>query len=224
MRLLVVEDDENAAKNLKRLLESRGFAIDLLPNAEKAYPRILLYRQDYSLILLDLGLPGTGGLELTKSLRKEGITIPIIIITGRSETKDKIEVLNSGADDYVVKPFSSEELIARIHSVLRREPVVRPVVHKVGTLEIDTAARRVKSNGKEIPLTLKEYSLFECFIRRPNEVVRREELTDQVWDFNAVSWSNVLEVHIKNLRKKLGTDEDQARLETVRGVGYRLVV
>ncbi len=223
MRLLIVEDEEAIAKNLKKILELRGFVVDWLADGEKARTRILLYRNDYDVIILDLALPGMDGMALTRSLRAENITTPIIILTGRSETENKIALLNAGADDYVVKPFSSAELIARIASVARRPKEAQKVVHTVGDLTIDTAAHRVSVGDTEVPLTLKEYSLLECFLRRPGEVFTREELCNQVWDFNAMMWSNVLDVHMKNLRKKLHQSGNSARFETVRGVGYRLV-
>ncbi len=223
MRLLIVEDEETIAKNLKKILEMKGFAIDWLADGEKALTRILMYHTEYDAILLDLALPGLDGVTLTKSLRAEGITTPIIILTGQSQTEYKVELLNSGADDYVVKPFSSDELIARISSVLRRPKEAQKVVHTVGTITIDTAAHRVNIGNTEITLTLKEYALLECFLRRPGEVFTREELCNQVWDFNAMTLSNVLDVHMKNLRKKLAADGNSARFETVRGVGYRFV-
>src|SRR3989338_4448392 len=150
MHLLVVEDEEKLAKNIKRLLEYRGVARDGLHGAEKARTRLSMYRNDYSLVLLDLGLPGMGGMELTKKLREEGVAVPIIILTGQSETRYKIELLNSGADDYVVKPFSSEELVARINSVLRRPQPSQPIVHTLGELVMDTAAHRLSIGNKDI--------------------------------------------------------------------------
>ncbi|MCR4325334.1 MAG: response regulator transcription factor [Patescibacteria group bacterium] len=224
MRILIVEDDETTAQNVKKLLELKGMAVDWIPTAEKARTRVLLYRNEYDIIVLDLTLPGgMDGMTLTRELRGEGISTPIIILTGRSETKSKVELLNSGADDYVVKPFSSEELIARISSVLRRPVTTEPVVYELGELTIDTSAHRLRSGDAEISLTLKEYALFECFLRRPNEVLKREDLYNQVWDFNSLMWSNVLDVHMKNLRKKLAVAGDSARFETIRGVGYRLI-
>ena len=163
------------------------------------------------------------GITLIKLVRAENITTPIIILTGRTETKDKIELLNAGADDYVVKPFSSAEMIARIASVLRRPAVVTKVVHEVGNITIDTATHRVSVDGAEIALTLKEYSLLECFVRRPGEVFTREELSNQVWDFDALTLSNVLDVHMKNLRKKVCATSNSVRFETVRGIGYRFI-
>jgi len=223
MHILIVEDEERLAKALKKGLEIKGYAVDWLADSEKARSRILLYRNEYDLILLDLMLPGIDGAAITESVRKEGVVTPIIILTARNETEHNIDLLNKGADDYVVKPFSFEELLSRINAVLRRPAQSKPVVFKVGPLEMDMATRTVRKDGEEVPLTLKEFSLLECFMRQPGEVLSREKLFDHVWDFNSLSWSNVLDVHMKNLRKKLGTDANGDQLfETVRGVGYRL--
>ena len=223
MHLLIVEDEEKLAKALKKGLMLKGFAVDWLSDSEKARTRIMLYKSEYDLILLDLMLPGIDGATITEDVRKAGVTTPIIILTARNETEHKIDLLNKGADDYIVKPFSFEELLARINSVLRRPTVAQAAVLQVGPLEMDTAARVVRREGKEVPLTLKEFSLLECFMREPGVVLTREKLFDHVWDFNALSWSNVLDVHMKNLRKKLNNDDDSESLfETVRGVGYRL--
>jgi DNA-binding response OmpR family regulator len=223
MHLLIVEDEEKLAKALKKGLEAKGFAVDWLSDSEKARNRILLYRSEYDLILLDLMMPGVDGATITESVRKEGVSTPIIILTARNETEHKVDLLNKGADDYIVKPFSFEELLARIASVLRRPTTSTPVTLRVGNLEMETSTRVVRKNGKEVPLTLKEFALLECFMREPGVVLTREKLFDHVWDFNSLSWSNVLDVHMKNLRKKLtGDDDDSALFETVRGVGYRL--
>jgi DNA-binding response OmpR family regulator len=222
MHILIVEDEEKLAKALKKGLELKGFAVDWLADSEKARTRILLYRNEYDLIILDLMLPGIDGATITESVRKDNVTTPIIILTARNETEHKVDLLNKGADDYIVKPFSFEELLARINSVMRRPTVAQPIVLKVGDLEMDTSTRTVKKEGSEIPLTLKEFSLLECFMRQPNEVLSREKLSDHVWDFNSLSWSNVLDVHMKNLRKKLNNEGDSPLFETVRGVGYRL--
>lgn len=224
MHILIVEDEERLAKALKKGLELKGYAVDWLADSEKARNRILLYRNEYDLIILDLMLPGIDGATITESVRSEGVTTPIIILTARNETEHKVDLLNKGADDYIVKPFSFDELLARINSVLRRPTQSKPVTLKVGPLEMDMATRTVKKDGEEVALTLKEFALLECFMRQPNEVLSREKLFDHVWDFNSLSWSNVLDVHMKNLRKKLGQGPDGDHLfETVRGVGYRLL-
>ncbi len=223
MHLLIVEDEEKLAKALKKGLESKGFAVDWLSDSEKAQNRILLYRNEYDLILLDLLMPGIDGATITETVRKDGVSTPIIILTARNETEHKVDLLNKGADDYIVKPFSFEELLARISSVLRRPATSTPVTLTVGNLEMETSTRVVRMLGQEIPLTLKEFSLLECFMREPGVVLTREKLFDHVWDFNSLSWSNVLDVHMKNLRKKLTADGDESTVfETVRGVGYRL--
>lgn len=222
MRILIVEDEDKLADALKRGLEKKGFAVDWLSDAEKARTRIMLYRKEYDLVILDLMMPGIDGATICKEAREHGVTTPIIILTARTETENKVDLLNIGADDYMVKPFSFDELIARIHSVLRRPKTSLPGILKVGAIEMDTATRTVKKENKVIPLTLKEFSLLECFMRRPNEVISREDLFDHAWDFEFDSFSNVLEVHMKNLRKKLSVDHETV-FETVRGVGYRLV-
>jgi DNA-binding response OmpR family regulator len=172
---------------------------------------------------MDLMMPGMDGSQITQDVRAEGVKTPIIVLTGRGETEHKVDLLNKGADDYLVKPFSFEELLARINSVLRRPELSKPTILRVGPLEMDMSTRVVRKRGEEIALTLKEFALLECFMRQPNEVLSREKLFDHVWDFNSLSWSNVLDVHMKNLRKKLGSDEEDPLFETVRGVGYRLV-
>ncbi len=221
MHLLLVEDEERLAKALKKGLESRGFAVDWLADPQKALTRIFMYRDEYDLIVLDLMLPGLDGAEITQSVRKEGITVPIVILTARHETEHKIDLLNRGADDYIVKPFSFEELLARINSVLRRPVTNRTVVLKAGDIEMDTSTRTVRKAGEVVQLTLKEFALLECFMREPNVVLSRETLFDHVWDFNSFSWSNVLDVHMKNLRKKLNDEKGDTYFETVRGVGYK---
>lgn len=224
MRLIIVEDESVFAQNIKKLLELKGFAVDWLPSADIALNRILLYQHEYDLILLDLSLPGMNGAELTEKLRAEGVTTPIIILTGNAETDNKVILLNSGADDYIVKPFSVDELIARINSVLRRPAQTQPVTFSAGNLTVDVTQRRITVANQEIQLTLKEYALLECFVRHPGDVLSREELSNKVWDFASLTLSNVLDVHMKNLRKKLSDTDDSARFETIRGVGYRLVV
>ncbi|MEK7079944.1 MAG: response regulator transcription factor [Patescibacteria group bacterium] len=222
MRILIVEDEVKLAEGLKRGLEAKGFAVDWIEESEKARTRILLYRNEYDLILLDLMLPGIGGAEITKEVRAEGVTTPIIILTARDETDYKIELLNMGADDYLSKPFSFDELVARMNAVLRRPEQSVATQLSVRDIELDPTRRTVQKAGKDVALTLKEYSLLEFFLRHPNEALTRETIMDHVWSFDFPGFSNVLDVHMKNLRKKLDTYENEPLFETVRGVGYRL--
>ncbi len=223
MRLLIVEDEERFAENLKNLLEDQGYAVDLVSDGEKARRRMLLHHRDYDAILVDLQIPSLNGMTLTRSVRDAEIKTPIIILTGQDETASKIALLNAGADDYMVKPFSPLELVARLVAVLRRPSLAQPVTQVVGEITLDASAHRVCLGNKEVKLTLKEYALLQCLMRRPGEVFTREDLSAQVWDFNALTLSNVLDVHMKNLRRKLKGNTQRSQFETVRGVGYRLV-
>ncbi len=222
MRILIVEDEAKLAEALKRGLESKGFAVDWISESEKARTRIMLYRDEYDLILLDLMLPGVDGATITRDAREAGVTTPIIVLTARDETEYKIELLNIGADDYLAKPFSFEELVARINAVLRRPEQSIQTTLKVRDIELDPSSRTVTKGGDPLALTLKEYSLLEYFMRHPDEALTRESILDHVWSFDFPGFSNVLDVHMKNLRKKLDTYGDTPLFETVRGVGYRL--
>ena len=222
MRILIVEDEAKLAEALKRGLESKGFAVDWIDESEKARTRIMLYRDEYDLILLDLMLPGVDGATITRDAREAGVTTPIIVLTARDETEYKVELLNIGADDYLAKPFSFEELVARINAVLRRPEQTIQTKLSVRDIELDPSSRTVTKSGEPLSLTLKEYSLLEYFMRHPDEALTRESILDHVWSFDFPGFSNVLDVHMKNLRKKLDTYVDSPLFETVRGVGYRL--
>ena len=222
MKILLVEDEQKLAAALSRGLNLEGYTVDVIPDGKKALTRISLHRSDYDLIILDLMLPGMDGYEICKQVREMNITIPILILTARNETDTKVQLLTSGADDYLVKPFSFAELVARIRALLRRPSEKLPETLKVGDLELNPTERRVLREGKEIPLTLKEFGLLEYFMRHPNQVVNREDLLNHLWDFNYVGFSNVVDVHVKNLRRKLDEGNSKSVLETVRGIGYRL--
>jgi DNA-binding response OmpR family regulator len=223
MRILIVEDEAKLAEALKKGLELKGFSVDWLADSEKARTRILLYRNEYDLILLDLMLPGVDGATICRDARAEGVTTPIIILTARDETDYKIDLLNAGADDYVAKPFSFDELIARINAVLRRPEQALPTVLTARDIELDPTKHTVTKAGKPVTLTLKEFALLEYFMRSAGEAIPREAVMDHVWSFDFPGFSNVLDVHMKNLRKKLDDYDDGVPLfETIRGVGYRL--
>lgn len=222
MRILVVEDEEKLGAAIQKGLVSSGYAVDLIDNGKKAYDRLSLNHSDYDLVILDLMLPDMDGFSVTKLLRESNIAIPIIILTARDEMDSKVELLLTGADDYVVKPFSFEELLARMKAVFRRPKEMLPEVLMIGDIELNSNSRKVFKKGKEVPLTLKEFMLIEHFMRRPNEVISREDLLSHLWDFDYSSFSNVVDVHVKNVRKKLFSESSEGMLETVRGVGYRL--
>ncbi|HEY4522546.1 MAG TPA: response regulator transcription factor [Candidatus Paceibacterota bacterium] len=222
MKILLVEDEQKLATAIARGLGLEGYTVDTIADGKKALTRISLHRTDYDLIILDLMLPSMDGNEITTQMREMNITIPVLVLTARNETDTKVQLLQSGADDYLVKPFSFAELVARIRALLRRPTESLPTMLKVGELELNPSERRAYRGGKEIPLTLKEFGLLEYFMRHPNQVVNREDLLNHLWDFNYVGFSNVVDVHVKNLRRKLDDGDGGDVLETVRGIGYRL--
>lgn len=223
MKVLIVEDEEKLAKALSRGLESKGYTTDIVSDGAKALERIVLHHNDYDVVVLDLMLPSLDGHAVCTEVRKKGISTPIIILTARDEIDVKVEMLHSGADDYLAKPFSFAELDARLIALLRRpqETVSTALTYK--DLVLDAAERTVTKDDKPLRLTLKEFGLLEYFMRNQNRVINREELLSHLWDFNYTSFfSNSLEVHIKNLRKKIDHDNTSSYIETVRGIGYKL--
>jgi len=222
MRVLIIEDEEKLAASLSHGLTQIGYAVDTLNDGEKGYTRISLHRHDYDIVILDLMLPGMDGYQICKSVRDDHITTPILVLTARNENETKVKLLLSGADDYLVKPFSFDELTARMHALLRRPPEALPEVLRVKDITLNPTERVVMRDGTQIPLTLKEFGMLEYFMRRPNQVVNREDILSHLWDFNYTSFSNVVDVHVKNLRNKLGKNGGEEILETVRGIGYRL--
>ncbi len=222
MRILLVEDEENLAKALVQGLSKKGYAVDAIGDGDKAMKRISLNHMDYDLVILDLMLPGMDGLSICNKMRESAITLPILILTARDEMDTKVNLLLNGADDYLVKPFSFEELCARIAALLRRPNDTIPSVISFADITLDPSKHIVTRADKVVPLTLKEFVLLEYFMRHPDVVINREELLTHLWDFNYSSFSNVVDVHVKNLRKKLNLGKGPIVLETVRGVGYRL--
>ena len=221
MKILLVEDEQKLAQAIVKGLSHEGYTVDTVADGKKALTRIQLHRTDYDVIILDLMLPSMDGYEICKEIRADNITVPILILTARAETDTKVQLLLAGADDYLVKPFSFAELSARLKALMRRPTEKLPEVLKVGDIELNPGERKVVSGGKDIPLTLKEFGLLEYFMRHPNQVVNREDLLSHLWDFNYVGFSNVVDVHVKNLRRKL-EGAGAGGLETVRGIGYRL--
>jgi len=221
MRILIIEDEEQLAQGIARGLEKHGYAADIIVDGNDAITRISLYRNEYDAIILDLMLPGASGQEVCKAVRELGVTTPILVLTARDEVDTKVDVLNMGADDYLAKPFSFEELVARLGALMRRPTEMKSVILSVRDITLDTGTRTVMRNDKPISLTLKEFSILEYLMRSPGRALSREDILDHVWDFQFSSFSNVVDVHVKNLRKKLG-DENGRIIETVRGIGYRI--
>ncbi len=224
MRILIIEDDIKLSQALKLGLEKEGYAVDVLHDGEMGERRLEVNHMDYDLLILDLMLPKKDGFQICKDLRERRIVIPIMILTGRDSMEDKILALDSGADDYMTKPFSAAELTARVRALMRRPKETLPSSIKIGDMELNPSTRKVFRQGEEVPLTLKEYGVLEYLMRHPNQVVNRDQILDHVWDFGFNSFSNIVDVHINNLRKKINNEKYENCLETVRGVGYRLKV
>jgi len=221
MRILIIEDEEKLAKSLKKSLEREGYAVDWVADGETGQHRMELYQKEYDLAIVDLMLPKKDGFEVTRNIRRAKIMQPVLVLTARESTEDKVKALDAGADDYLVKPFSLEELSARVRALLRRPNETLPTILGTKELVLNPATRQVTVNGKEISLTLKEFMLLEFFMRNPNRVLSREQIYDNLWDFASNSFSNVIDVYIKNLRQKLKEARHENLLETIRGVGYR---
>ena len=216
MRVLVVEDEPKMARLLGRGLQEEGVATDVTASGKEA----LWYAESahYDVIVLDRMLPDMDGLEVCRSLRARNVWTPVLMLTALGAVESRVEGLDAGADDYLVKPFAFAELLARIRVLTRRPEAERPAVLEVGTLRLDPAARSVSRDGARVCLTAKEFAVLHAFMRRPGEVLTRDDVLDAVWDFAYERGSNVVDVYVRALRLKLGTDT----FETVRGAGYRL--
>jgi len=221
MRILIVEDEKRLASAIKRGLEKQGFAVDHLEDGQEAANHIYVHHSVYDLVILDLNLPSLSGEEICRATRDRGIKTPILVLTAKDQTANKVVMLNMGADDYMVKPFSFAELVARIRALLRRPDEVKPAELIARDIRLDPSYRKVFLGDKELHLTVKEFALLEFFMQHPNEVLNREFMLDHIWDFNFNSFSNVVDVHVKNLRKKITEHTDDEYIETVSGVGYR---
>ena len=216
MRVLVVEDELKLVALLREGLRRRGMGVDVAMSGEEAVTRAMA--TDYDLILLDVMLPGHDGFEVCRRLRANDVWSPTLMLTALDDVQDRVRGLDSGADDYLSKPFSFEELLARMRALMRRGAPPRPTVLSVGDLRLDPAARRAWRAGSELSLTSREFAMLEMFMRHPDEVLTRFELLEHVWDDSYEHRSNVIEVYVGYLRDKLGRDT----IETVRGAGYRL--
>ncbi len=219
MRILVVEDEPKLNKGIVKGLRARGYAVDFTFEGQAG--ESLARQNTYDVIILDIMMPRRDGLTVCQNLRKDAITTPILLLTAKDSVEDKIAGLDNGADDYLVKPFSFEELTARIRSLLRRPSEMINDKLELGDLILDTQAGRLTVNKKEITLTVREYALLEYLLRNKNTIVSREDILDHVWDNFYDAMSNVVDVHLKNLRKKLPKKYAE-RIQTIRGKGYRI--
>lgn len=222
MRILLVEDHPKMAALLHKGLGECGYACDTTNRGEDAL--WMAGATAYDVIILDIMLPGIDGFETVSRLRGDGVWAPVLMLTARDSVEDRVEGLDSGADDYLTKPFSLDELLARLRALTRRGPVERPTVLTVGSLVLDPRTRRVSRGEVEIPLSAKEFSLLEVFMRHPDQVLSRFDLLEHAWDFAYENRSNVVDVYVRYLREKIDRPFGLESLETVRGSGYRLRV
>lgn len=222
MRILIVEDEYGLADAMERRLKEEGYAVDVTFNGGEAVD--FACAVEYDVIILDLMLPVKDGMEVLKELREQGIKSQILILTAKDEVKDKVAGLDAGADDYLTKPFSFEELLARIRVLLRRKTKTQNSMLTAGDLQMDTVSQNVTRAGKTIILTAKEYSLLEYLMRNQGRVLTRTQIEEHVWDYSFGGGSNVVDVYIRYLRRKIDQGSSLKLIETVRGRGYRLKV
>jgi two-component system, OmpR family, response regulator len=220
MRVLVVEDELKMASLIRRGLRDEGLLADVAVRGEDAL--WMAAATSYDAIVLDVGLPGVDGFETCRRLRKDGVWAPVLMLTARDAIEDRVAGLDGGADDYLTKPFSFDELLARLRALARRGAVERPTVIEVGSLKLDPAARRVWRGKSEVALSTKELQLLEAFMRHPGEVLSRFQLLEAAWDEDYENRSNVVDVYVRYLRDKIDRPFGLETLETVRGAGYRL--
>lgn len=217
MKILVVEDTAKLAKYIKQMLEEEAYVVDVVGDGETGERWILT--GSYDAVILDIMLPEQDGITTCKKVRLAGNTTPLLMLTARGEVEDRIEGLDSGADDYLVKPFAMEELLARVRALLRRPTTVVEDTLRVHGATLHSGTREVFVDGQQISLTLKEYTILEYLMRHAGTVVTREQLLDHCWDFAYSAFSNITDVYIKQLRQKIGGNHDDY-IKTIRGVGY----
>jgi two-component system OmpR family response regulator len=220
MHILVAEDERKIARFVRQALVEQGFTVDLVHDGDQAYE--MVSTQPYDVIVLDIMLPGRDGLSILRNLRERHSTVPVVLLTARSELNERLEGLNLGADDYVTKPFFIEELIARIHAVHRRSTGETLSVLQVGDLSLNLLTREVKVGERSVELTAREFSLLEFLMRSPGRVVTRTQILEHVWSYDFDPSTNLVDVYIQRLRKKLSPEGEPQYIETVRGVGYAI--
>ena len=218
-----MEDEHRIANSIQKGLVQEKYAVDVAYTGDDGYD--LASTEEYDLIILDLLLPGMDGMAICKELRKSKIHTPILMLTAKGQIQDKVTGLDSGADDYLTKPFSFEELLARIRALSRRPKVTTGEIFKVGDLSLDSSTFEVKRNSKEIQLSSKEFSLLEYLMRNAGKILSKDQIIAHVWDYNADILPNTVEVYIKNLRNKIDSDSHKEKplIKTLRGFGYKII-
>jgi DNA-binding response OmpR family regulator len=222
MRILVVEDSRRLAGIIRRGLQEEAYAVDNAYDGEEA--QYMAETTPFDLIILDIMLPKKDGVTVCRELRAKNVNTPILMLTAKDTTEDKVIGLDSGADDYQVKPFAFTELLARVRALLRREALPKTSKLQVGDLAMDVQTREVWRGQRKVDLTAKEYAILEYFMRRPNFVVTRTMLGENVWDYEFDGISNIIDVYVRRIRRKIDEDGRESLIQTVRGAGYRLRV
>ncbi|MCJ7791954.1 MAG: response regulator transcription factor [Dehalococcoidia bacterium] len=220
MRILAVDDDRRLCAIIKRGLLEEAYAVDLAYDGEEG--EYLAEVNPYDLIILDIMLPNKDGIEVCQELRAKKVNTPILMLTAKDTVEDRVRGLDTGADDYLVKPFAFSELLARVRALLRREGMFKSPELRVGDLTLNTLTRHVWQGQRPIELTTKEYVILEYFMRHPNVVVTRTMIEEHAWDYDFDSLSNLVDVYIRRLRRKIDTEGEDSLIQTVRGAGYRL--
>ena len=220
MKILVVEDEKKIASFVRKGLEAQGFVVETSANGDEGY--LLATTQPYDALVLDIMLPGKDGLSILRNLRERKMALPVILLTARSELNERLEGLNLGADDYLTKPFHIEELIARLHAVTRRAAGTSQSILAVADLKMNLLTREVTRGKETLELTTREFSLLEHLLRSPGRVLTRVEICERVWDYNFDPGTNLVDVYVQRLRKKVDGTSATKLIETIRGVGYRI--
>jgi heavy metal response regulator len=220
VRILVVEDERKVASFIKKGLEEEGYAVDVAADGEEGL--VLALTRVHDLIILDVRLPKIDGLGVLQALRHDSVTAPVLLLTVRATIEDKVLGLDAGADDYLTKPFAFQELVARVRALLRRRMEAEPTVLRIGDLTLDPARRTVTRGGEKIDLTPREFALLDYFMRNPGRVLTRTMIAEHVWDYSFDTSTNVIDVYVNYLRKKVDAGREPKLLHTMRGVGYVL--
>jgi two-component system OmpR family response regulator len=220
VKILVVEDDKKLGGFARKGLEAAGFVVDLCADGDEGFA--LATTRSYDALVLDIMLPGRDGLSILRNLREQHFTVPVILLTARSALNERLDGLNLGADDYLTKPFFIEELVARLHALLRRASGKQTTLLEYGDITVNLVTREVKRGGQSVEMTAREFALLTCLMRSPGRTFTRAQICEQVWNYHFDPGTNLVDVYVQHLRKKLGREDGPPIIETVRSVGYRI--